>query len=454
MYLLIIFVLGVLPTLLAFMAARLERGTNVASPLHILGWCLLLGYTLKSLYLLYAIPAGSYFRTDDIARDIVHLGQFGILVGTVSFLAGFTWYQSITRRATALIPIIDLPRFDPRIYYYPMLLGSVGLMSVYFVKMGFLEQVWNLNFSPTKFFTVETTGVATSLGYLTQGADFIIVAALYYFVFSKRLSLFNVYTLSILFIALCFFLASRRNGVLLMIILFLLIVGARNLNLRRVIKFKHFVIMGCVMALLSFASQIRQERGGTVLANLDFATAIEITTQHAMQGAYFMDPAKTAAIMQEADRRNEILYGQSFLVAVLVPIPRIVWPEKPLIRVGPYVAQDLLGIQTRSGIPPAGIGELYINFRWPGVVFGMFLVGLLSALAWRRCLRTADPRFARPPYALAMMCLIIFLVADFSAALITFVKYQIAIAVCEAYWRRRLNERGDETTARLVPIAA
>lgn len=436
MYLLIILVLGVLPPVLAFYAARLEGAGNVASPLKVLGWTLLLGYTLKSLYLIYALSTGAPFRTEEISRDVIHIGQLATVIGTLSFLFGYVWFLTVTSRVMQPIRVAGRPTIDPRLLYYPLLGISIALMVYYFVKMGFVEQLVTLNLSPTKFFIVESTGVTTSLGYLTIGGDLIMVFAVYYFVFAKRLSLFNIYTLSILFIGLCYFMASRRNGVLIMIILFLLIVGARRLNLRRVLRAKHYIAVGCVLLVLSFASQIRKQQGASV-SSLDLGIAIEVSIQHAMEGAYFLDPAKTAAIMREADRQGIVHYGDSFVRTLLVPVPRVLWPEKPAIRMGPYVAQDLLGIPTQSGIPPGVIGELYINFRWPGIVLGMGLLGLLSAVAWRRMCRVEDPRFARPPYALAMMCLILFLVGDFSVALITFVKYQIAIAVCSAYWRRQ-----------------
>jgi hypothetical protein len=67
-------------------------------------------------------------------------------------------------------------------------------------------------------------------------------------------------------------------------------------------------------------------------------------------------------------------YGKTYLDVVLFLVPRPIWPDKPKAfstAVGDYVTED------GNDVPPGLIGELYVNFRWPGIVFGMTLLGML-----------------------------------------------------------------------------
>ena len=440
MYIALIVVLSILPTLIVFLAVRLEPRTDATSPLKVLGWTLLLGYTPKSLYIAYALSAGLPFRSEHISRDIIHVGQLAILLGTFAFIIGYVWYQSMARHRTSLIAIPARAMIDPRLIYVPFLVVSAGLMAAYFVKMGFYDQLVTGSFSAARVFISERSGASSALGFLLIGGDFIVVIAIYHYIFTRRWQFLNVYTGLLIFTGLCYFLSSHRSGVLIMVILFFLIIGIRGIQFRKALKPKHFVMLGVAVALLSFASQIREgQRRGAIYQQLSLATSIEVSFQHAMQGAYFLDPAKTAAIIDQVSEKEEYLNGQSYALFLFAPIPRLLWPDKPSIRLGPYVAQDLLELGTNSGIPPSSIGEFYMNFGWLGVVLGMALLGAFAGRVWDRARRAEDRRFARGPFALNMMCIILLLVGDFSHTMLTLIKYQIAIWICERYWRRKID---------------
>lgn len=70
-----------------------------------------------------------------------------------------------------------------------------------------------------------------------------------------------------------------------------------------------------------------------------------------------------------------LLYGQSYLAVLTLPIPRALFPGKPSMADG-EVGRVFFHVE--AGVPPGGVGEAYWNFHIPGVVivfaaFGMFL---------------------------------------------------------------------------------
>jgi oligosaccharide repeat unit polymerase len=68
------------------------------------------------------------------------------------------------------------------------------------------------------------------------------------------------------------------------------------------------------------------------------------------------------------------LYGKTYLDLVYQPIPRSIWPNKPLPS-GFLLGQLFFGIDV--GAPPTIIGDLYMNFGGVGVFLGMILYGIV-----------------------------------------------------------------------------
>lgn len=70
-------------------------------------------------------------------------------------------------------------------------------------------------------------------------------------------------------------------------------------------------------------------------------------------------------------------------------IPRILWPDKPLIQLGAWFAQRIgRGYVDEDGrahnaINMTASGELYMNFGWMGVIAGSFIFGVIIAVFWK-----------------------------------------------------------------------
>lgn len=86
-------------------------------------------------------------------------------------------------------------------------------------------------------------------------------------------------------------------------------------------------------------------------------------------------------------------YGYQFLTNVVKPIPRTVWPDKP-VPLAIQIREAFWG-DTLGGIPPGYIGEGYIAFGLAGVVLFGAVLAILARLVdgWYRGAKY-DPRYA------------------------------------------------------------
>ncbi len=72
-----------------------------------------------------------------------------------------------------------------------------------------------------------------------------------------------------------------------------------------------------------------------------------------------------------------LLWGQTYLVILARPIPRVLWPNKPR---GTDWLTGVTFFNAVWGVPPGPVGEAYWNFHIPGVIGVFFLFGVF--LRW------------------------------------------------------------------------
>jgi hypothetical protein len=85
------------------------------------------------------------------------------------------------------------------------------------------------------------------------------------------------------------------------------------------------------------------------------------------------------------------LDGKSYrLLPFTLLVPRIIWPDKPQDTMGHWFAIEYVGAPANSvgscAITP--LGDLYLNFGWPGIALGMFGLGIVYRFSYE-LVRTA-----------------------------------------------------------------
>jgi len=128
-----------------------------------------------------------------------------------------------------------------------------------------------------------------------------------------------------------------------------------------------------LIILISFMTLLRAERNDTSAFskfNLG-AQAFDSLILNRNQ----IELAKTAHIINALPDELDYQYGKTIAIWLAAPIPRNLWPDKPLIQPGPVIGNRIYD-QARAGVPPGYIAEMFWNFHLPGVLFGCFLLGI------------------------------------------------------------------------------
>ncbi len=149
--------------------------------------------------------------------------------------------------------------------------------------------------------------------------------------------------------------------------------------------------------------------------------------------------------------KQPFLYGETLTTFFASWIPRMFWPEKPDISTGQMFNRAFKLSASRLTMVPTTIpGELYWNFAMPGVILGMFVIGMIfgsiTAAAGDGFNMTL-PRFLM--LLLATYFLAMRLEGNVATGFSTFLRLLIIIWLIDRFYRSRGVSR-----RRKVPPAA
>jgi len=99
-----------------------------------------------------------------------------------------------------------------------------------------------------------------------------------------------------------------------------------------------------------------------------------------------------SAVMYLSTRDSLFARGETLWDALLAPVPRLLWPDKPIVAGSGDLVTRFTGIRFAEGTS-VGIGqvmELYVNFGSPGVFVGFIVIGALLAFVDRRAAECRD----------------------------------------------------------------
>ena len=98
-----------------------------------------------------------------------------------------------------------------------------------------------------------------------------------------------------------------------------------------------------------------------------------------------LDISKTGHVIQSVPENLEYKWGSSLSSILVAPIPRTLWPGKPVINVGKEIALKVYNVDPdlSMGIPPGLFAEFYLNFGAVGLIIGMFLFGRWLAVLYK-----------------------------------------------------------------------
>ncbi|WP_237701884.1 oligosaccharide repeat unit polymerase [Salinibacter ruber] len=216
----------------------------------------------------------------------------------------------------------------------------------------------------------------TSSGYMRWAAGLVtymyVIYAAYYFYKDKSLWSVDSLLLVVLFLFSTgyYFVLSSRGGVISLIIYTIIIYHflQKRISVRAVVTGLSISVI-----LFAFMTILRDP----TLSTRNIAHSLYKETDKIILNENMFGIKKTAKIYKEVPENMNYMYGSTMVRWVYAPIPRSMWPSKPIISIGKTINRKVYGNNNLSGVPPTIMMEGYINFSFMGAIIVMYMLGLM-----------------------------------------------------------------------------
>lgn len=203
-----------------------------------------------------------------------------------------------------------------------------------------------------------------------------------------------ILTISVGFNAFLF--SYLRMEIILPILVFLLSYFIGSNNLKSFFSLKFVPVIALILVFLSFFSLFGDQRS-QLSVGFDRITQFAESDSNAaiaqIDAEEKLTPFERSSNIAQVSAIIGLTYDNGYynglasvpLAAAL--IPRIFWPEKPIIALGVWFAleidaasetEDWYNNSINMTIP----GNLFLDFGWPGLMIGCFLIGVFIKLLW------------------------------------------------------------------------
>jgi oligosaccharide repeat unit polymerase len=174
-------------------------------------------------------------------------------------------------------------------------------------------------------------------------------------------------------IALPFYASSRTSALLILIIAWTIsrTLGGTRLTYRGIIGLG----LGGLL-LLGLMTLLRQSAQTGSATDVRLASVLYSALDGVVYNRNFGDMQVTSHIVNAVPNIIPFQHGDTITTWFFAPIPRSLWPEKPIVNVGPLIGTTLYGT-TGSGVPPGFVADFYLNFGIIGALVGALALGLV-----------------------------------------------------------------------------
>lgn len=326
------------------------------------------GLLMKPLFVLFNIPSAAIL--DDLLFDGVTREEYWIW-GTISLVAYALFFITMVLVGRYRKPVRS-PR--PSVEYWNWRL-------VFFLLIGFVGVVGYFAQFPELLLGMSKNSIATiALDEYSSGGIWINLANFSYVVsicalinvgagVARRRSWLLFYMSVLLWVPFCYL--SDQRGLLLFTVVTYVV--AYNRLIRPLSKRRIAFALFTTIALLVVRTLGRFLAGGLDLRETAAQTLANVVGQN------FVEHSKMIAIAKAIPNILDYQYGYSYLNAILVLIPRSIFPDKPFVNLDTTVGQAVFGCEVfgACAVPPGLLGESFLNFGVPGVFLMPVLMGML-----------------------------------------------------------------------------
>lgn len=346
------------------------------------------GRTLDDLFLLGEEP--SYF----LGPSLLHV--LGLFLVTVFFIGGRR--RSATRAGVGAEQTQETSGAD-KVFtfsqYTPILLTAFAVFgAVAFYIYAQRTGGFSLDVISAKRTTIEgadlanyeSHGVVRALNGFSAASFWVAIA--YYTSKGKRFSPLSGPTILLTLmginaIALPLFASSRSDAAFTLLVAWVVYAGVNGRRNRRRATRLLVLMLAALLALLALMTGLRAAGGAS-------SGQEEVSWGDALGDALvfnrnFGDATITSHIVHHVPEILPYQSGATIAGYLIAPVPRAIWPDKPLISVGPQIGSAIYGNE-RSGVPPGMFGDMYLNFGVAGILLGSVALGLILAAVdrWRQ----------------------------------------------------------------------
>lgn len=359
-----------LGALLAYMGLRSDpQGGHLFEVIVLLGVLSFLYFCVGTLYLAIVPEALERPALAPFLLPALALATLGFL----TLLFGYGWFF----RTTAPSPLGRLVPTNVLVYLIPAAMGTVGLSVQRFQSEGMLN----------------AQGISPALSFLQQFAPLFFFAwfLAWYMTWAKRLrssvAIPLLLTLSAMTAVVLYFTFGGKG--LALTLLGMPAMAFYEVKRRVPVKSVVVVVLLFVFIIFPVYNTFR-----TLNRGLDMSRRVDRTVEMTRKwdSSKYMDASffaflkrisivtSIAAIVSDTGRWVDYRYGETLVLApIALLIPRFLWPDKPNISIGQEFGETfrLKGeMDSETYVAPSMVGDLYWNFSVPGVVVGMWLIGM------------------------------------------------------------------------------
>lgn len=393
--------------------AYISGSLELFSPPIVFAAFVVIGVLMRSIHFTFSNGAG-LFEGIESADDLIY-GYMATGLALTSYCLG---YIVVGRKVIKL----NLPtmRVKSKVFLYVLIIYSTIALAYYYHMIGVFDNVLGKGPFVSRFY-ITNNEERSSLTFLTWGADILYVVFLFKLSVSEKYGKLKYRDYLFLVVPLFTAMVTTNRGDM---ILYIIGVMCVKYSLTKH-KFPFLKFSLILVLIIGGLGAIRgQVQSSTIGVEAEKKSFISTTYEHLMTRPYHMAIDKTSLVVLKTIEKNLYLFGQSFVAIIYAPIPRVLWSEKPRVRVGPWVAKEIYERKNQSGVPPGLIGELFLNFAWPGVFIGMLLYGVTCRLVYNaHKLQSSISDNCRVFYAIFLVSFVIRLVgADFVGACSLFLR--------------------------------
>ena len=366
----------------------MSQDAELFSPMNLIFLNLFFGVFLQTIVLcFYSDLNPNLFLDPTYDFAIIATGMAAIAIAVIFLTLGYSFNirkNYVTRRAggapkSAVQTIVEWPR--KKVVILAALFGAITLACLihYVVTIGFFDDLSR--------FSVKRNNVEGGSGLMFSrfGMRFAQVACIVLFAYHIAHSKMGM-----------------KSGVLyITVILFVLASAGPFVSSSRSLLLYFFVALFIVHHVLSGGWRAKQMNVALVmvLAVIIAMGALRFIQQRSVTYAEysedigvgrsvgriavtnnFLGIKKTSVLLDIVPSQEAHSYGATYLLWLVAPIPRSLWPEKPTVRIGGVLGAKVYGTRDTNGIPPGFVGEAYYNFGWLGIPFVAFLFG--AGIRW------------------------------------------------------------------------